>query len=81
MARPPCVSARQLFHIDAALNNSSTILLPFTVDPHGGIGPLASRFLFGTAPDPAPAPLTFRRRIPQQAYVKYTWRRVIFYEV
>jgi hypothetical protein len=29
----------------SALNNSSTILLPFTVDPHGGIGPLASRFL------------------------------------
>jgi hypothetical protein len=50
----------------AALNNSSTILLPFTIDPHGGIGPLASRFLFGTTPDPAP--LTFRRRIPQQAY-------------
>jgi hypothetical protein len=54
----------------AALNNSSTILLPFTVDPHGGIGPLASHFLFGTTPDPdpdpapapAPAPLTFQRR-------------------
>jgi hypothetical protein len=29
----------------SALNNSSTILLPFTVDPHGGIRPLASRFL------------------------------------
>jgi hypothetical protein len=37
----------------AALNNSSTILLPFTIDPHGGIGPLASCFLFGTTPDPA----------------------------
>jgi hypothetical protein len=56
----------------AALNNSSTILLPFTIDPHGGIGPLASRFLFGTTPDPAPAPapapLTFQHWIPQQAY-------------
>jgi hypothetical protein len=41
----------------AALNNSSTILIPFAVDPHGGFGPLASRFLFGTTPDPAP--LTF----------------------
>jgi hypothetical protein len=43
----------------AALNNSSTILLPFTIDPHGGIGPLASHFLFGSTPAPAPAPLTF----------------------
>jgi hypothetical protein len=52
----------------AALNNSSTILLLFTIDPHGGIGPLASHFLFGTTPAPAPAPLTFIRRILQQVY-------------
>jgi hypothetical protein len=53
-----CILGEQVI---AALNNSSTILLPFTVDPHGGIGPLASRFLFGTipAPAPTPAPLTF----------------------
>jgi hypothetical protein len=46
----------------AALNNSSAILLPFTIDPHGGIGSLAYRFLFGTTPAhaPAPAPSTFR---------------------
>ena len=53
--------------VTAALNNSSAILLPFTIDPHGGIGPLASRFLLGAAPDPPPAPLTFRRRAPRQA--------------
>jgi hypothetical protein len=52
----------------AALNNSSTILHPFTVDPHGGIQPLTFCFLFGTTPDPAPAPLTFQCQIPQQAY-------------
>jgi hypothetical protein len=45
--------------IIAALNNNSTILLPFTVDPHGGIGPLASCFLFGTTSDPSPPPLMF----------------------
>jgi hypothetical protein len=54
--------------IIAALNNDSTVLLPFTVDPHGGIGPLASRFLFGTTSDPSPPPLMFRWQIAQQAY-------------
>jgi hypothetical protein len=56
--------------IIAALNNNSTILLPFMVDPapHGGIGPLASHFLFGTTSDPSPPPLTFWWQIPQQAY-------------
>jgi hypothetical protein len=44
----------------AALNNYSTILLPFMVDPHGGIGPLASCFLFGTTSDPSPLPLMFQ---------------------
>jgi hypothetical protein len=43
----------------AALNNNSTVLLPFMVDPHGGIGPLVSRFLFGTTSDTSPPPLTF----------------------
>jgi hypothetical protein len=44
----------------ATLNNSSTILLLFTIDPHGGIGPLASCFLFGTTPDPVcPCPFDF----------------------
>jgi hypothetical protein len=38
------------------------------VDPHGGIGPLASCFLFGTTSDPSPPPLIFRQQIPQQAY-------------
>jgi hypothetical protein len=45
--------------IIAALNNNSTVLLPFMVNPHGGIGPLASHFLFGTASDPSPPPLMF----------------------
>jgi hypothetical protein len=54
--------------IIAALNNNSTILLPFMVDPHGGIGPLASHFLFGTTSDPSPPPLMFQVQIPQQAY-------------
>jgi hypothetical protein len=51
--------------IIAALNNNSTVLLlPFMVDPHGGIGPLASHFLFGTTSgttsDPSPPPLLFQ---------------------
>jgi hypothetical protein len=52
----------------AALNNNSTVLLPFMVDPHGGIGPLVSRFLFGTTSDTSPPPLTFWQQIPQLAY-------------
>jgi hypothetical protein len=43
----------------AALNNNSTVLLHFMVDPHGGIGSLASHFLFGTTSDTSPPPLTF----------------------
>jgi hypothetical protein len=43
----------------AALNNNSTVLLTFIVDPHGGIGPLVSHFLFGTTSDTSPPPLTF----------------------
>ena len=45
--------------IVSASNNNSTILLPFTVDLDGGIGPLASYFLFGTTSDPSPPPLMF----------------------
>lgn len=51
----------------AALNASNTALTPFTVDPLGGLGPLASRFLCGTASDPPPPTLSFRRCAPQQA--------------
>jgi hypothetical protein len=29
-----------------ALNNSNTILIPFIVEPFGGLGPIANRFLF-----------------------------------
>ena len=52
----------------AALNASNTILIPFTVDPFVGLGPIASRFLFGITSDPLLPPMKFRHRIPQQAY-------------
>jgi len=52
----------------AALNDSNTVLLPVVFDPLGGYGPIASRFLFGTLPDPAPDPLTFTSAASQLAY-------------
>ena len=64
-AENSCVHGEQII---AALNNNSTVLLPFAVDPHGGIGPLASRFLFGTTTDPLPPHLHFRRQIPRLAH-------------
>jgi hypothetical protein len=42
-----------------ALNDANAILLPFVVDPLGGLGPIASNLLFGTKPDPEPPPLLF----------------------
>jgi hypothetical protein len=42
-----------------ALNESNTLLIPFIVDPFGGLGPIANRFLFSLRPDPAPDPLHF----------------------
>jgi hypothetical protein len=51
--------------IIVALNNNSTVLLlpafaSRLILPHGGIGPLASRYLFGTTSDPSPSFLIFR---------------------
>jgi hypothetical protein len=42
-----------------ALNDTNVVFLPFAVDPLGGLGPIASNFLFGIKPDPEPPPLTF----------------------
>ena len=37
-----------------ALNDTDTVLLPFIVDPFGGLGPIATAFLFGLRPNPLP---------------------------
>jgi hypothetical protein len=42
-----------------ALNESNTLLIPFIVDPFGGLGPITNRFLFSLRPDPVPDPLHF----------------------
>jgi len=46
-------------NIIRALNETNVVFIPFTVDPFGGIGPVAQKFLYGTRPDPAPDPLDF----------------------
>ncbi len=51
-----------------ALNESNTLLILFIVDPFGGLGPIANRFLFGLRPDPAPDPLDFHSATSQEAY-------------
>jgi len=50
------------------LNDQNMILLPFTVDHLGAIGPLASRFLFGTKPPPQSKPPSFTFPGAQTAY-------------
>jgi hypothetical protein len=42
-----------------ALNNSNTVLKPFTFDPLGGYGPTVAKTLFGSSPAPDRAPLNF----------------------
>ena len=37
-----------------ALNDTDTVLLPFIVDPFGGLGPIVTAFLFGLRPNPPP---------------------------
>jgi hypothetical protein len=51
-----------------ALNESNTLLIPFIVDPFGGLGPIANCFLFGLRPNPAPNPLHFHSATSQEAY-------------
>jgi hypothetical protein len=51
-----------------ALNESNTLLIPFIVDPFGGLGPIANCFLFGLRPKPAPDPLHFHSTTSQEAY-------------
>lgn len=51
-----------------ALNDSNVVLIPFTVDPHGGLGPFANRLYFGLRPRPAPPPLRFESQTSQIAY-------------
>lgn len=51
-----------------ALNESNTVLLPFIVDPFGGLGPIANAFLFGLRPDPKLPRLTFTSSTSQTAY-------------
>ena len=51
-----------------ALNNTDTVLLPFIVDPFGGLGPIATAFLFGLRPNPLPPQLIFSSATSQRAY-------------
>lgn len=51
-----------------ALNESNTVLLPFSVDPHGGLGSIANRFLFGLVPDPEPPPPKLKSDTARLAY-------------
>jgi len=55
-----------------ALTDSGTLLVPFIVDPFGGLGPIANRFLFGLRPNPAPTPLTFGSPTSQTAHDNVT---------
>jgi hypothetical protein len=43
-----------------ALNDSHTLLLPFIIDPFGGLDPLTNHFLFSIRSDPTPDPLIFQ---------------------
>ena len=61
-ARPQTISNPAYFR---ALHQQGIILLPFTVDPFGGLGYFASRFLYGPtttheSPDPEPPPQSFK---------------------
>jgi hypothetical protein len=51
-----------------ALSYSNTILIPFIIDPFGGLGPIANHCLFGLRPDLAPGPLHFWSTTSQQIY-------------
>jgi len=41
------------------LSHVRAVLMPFVVNPFGGLGPIANKFLFGPHPEPPPLPLTF----------------------
>jgi hypothetical protein len=51
-----------------ALNESNTILIPFIIDPFGGLGPITNWFLFSLQPDPAPDPFHFQSDTSLNAY-------------
>ena len=55
-------------NIIRALNASNTVLLPFSVDPLGGLGPSATWFLAGMQPASDLPTLTFQSPTAQQAY-------------
>ena len=50
-----------------ALNDTDTVLLPFIVDPFGGLGPIVTAFLFGLQPNPL-LQLIFLSATSQMAY-------------
>ena len=51
-----------------ALNDTDTVLLPFIVDPFGGLGPIVTAFLFGLRLKPPPPRLIFLSATSQMAY-------------
>ncbi len=66
----PNVSNHDYF---TALLNAGVILLPFTVDPHGGLGYHAHRFLYHTTkPAPPKPPSTWITNLSPHAHAAYT---------
>ena len=45
------VNGEMVIHV---LNDTGTVLLPFIVDPFGGLGPIATAFQCGLQPNPLP---------------------------